>query len=827
MSGLLHNFLKALTEKPDHICIRFYDTDRRQFIEQSHQTLHRAILHWHQQIKKESDTIIPIFGHMHLETIAAWLATLFAGKQPTFISFPNPKITKEDYQEKLNNYQNHFKNHIFIGLDSEKKHVQSLITPKEDTTSITTTLKPNQDPEQPLFIQCSSGTTGLQKAVAITENQLKSQLDQLIASLNINEKDHIISWLPLYHDMGLISSFLLPLFKGIPVTYIDTFEWAANPSLLLEAIAKSKATLCWQPNFAFSFLCKAKNHFDLSSIRAFINCAEPVSYQALQKFSTHHTIQPHQLAISYALAENVFAVSQSTIGEPPKALRLQRKALDQRQIKIDPNFDPSQPIPSDDQEHILLFSCGEILPQVKVKIEYQNPEDQIGEILLKSPCTIDHYLHSHPPREDGWFPTGDLGFIQENQLYIRGRIKDLIIHHGKNIYPQDLEAVVNQYPDIHKGRVSASGVIDQESQTEQILILCEGNRPLPNQNKQQLQKEISHRLKGQFDIQVQTAIVPNMWLKKTSSGKIARHANRDAFLKVQHRTIHIVGDSHVRIFWKDHNTHYNVYKYIQAYWVGTLWADNWPKALPQLLAIISTLPKEDILLIQAGEPECRTTFARAKDPYHRIRQSITGYQQLFTTLQQKSPCPIGFLTGIPTAPFALDHDPAEWPVVGPPQLRYHLQKTFYHKMALLCERMNLPFIDVCTPLIGSDGLIPKAMLFDNTHLDPRFRDIYLRLFEHQFGYINGEAEQREPFKSPWDGTKQHYTILMQKLIQELSPQVTDPDYDHLVSGGVLDSLAVVQLISLLEMLFSAKIELNRVNRNHFDSLEKIYQTFIQ
>ncbi|MBF0620597.1 MAG: FkbM family methyltransferase [Magnetococcales bacterium] len=785
---------------------------------------------WATVITTCPDRIIPIFGHMTPEMLAAWWGTILAGRQPVFISYSTIKISAEDFQSKLDNYRASFGNLAFIGLESDRAFTQSaqLITPDSlpDWHEDMNRLRPPQSHGAPLFIQCSSGSTGVQKSVAIDAERLHAQLSAYAQSLALNPSDDlIVSWLPLYHDMGLIATFLLPMMTQTPAIFLDTFQWVGQPDLLLETIQHSRATLCWLPNFAFSLLCRSTADFDLSSMRCFINCSEPVTERAFERFINHHAVRPDQLGISYALAENVFAATQTTICQPPHCLTLSQGALGQHQVDIlseqtvNSESSPCQP------GEIRLFSCGTAITGVDIRIDASDPH-QIGEILLKGPSTIPHYLGQSEPRSDGWFPTGDLGFIHGDQLYISGRSKDLIIHNGKNIYPQDLENSVNAHPAIHKGRVVAIGYFDKALDSEQILLLFEPSKPMDISEKNQLCETLRQKISVHFDIQANLVAVPRMWLKKTSSGKIARQANLDAFKRIKHRTIQIIGDSHVRIFWRTPKAHQSLYEGLEAHWVGVLWSQNWIKAAPFIEELHQKSASEDLFIITTGEPECRTYFPQAEDPIKAIDQAIAQYEQFFTLLLSWRPGQVAFMTGIPTHPENIDNQDQAWPVCGTPKQRYLWQGMFYGKMAQLCHKLHMPFIDICSPLIGKNGLMDAGRLMDYAHLSLNHRQFYFNQMDQSIGFINMRPKINNDRLMVWDGSRAHFYEMTRAFVIEKS-SLSNPDLEHIVDGQVLDSLGLAGFIGFLETSFQARIELNQVSPIDLNSITTIWNKFIK
>ncbi|MBF0157496.1 MAG: AMP-binding protein, partial [Magnetococcales bacterium] len=781
--------------------------------------------------------------------LAAWLGAILAGKWPTFLSYPSRKVSADDYRIRLENYRRRFGSRHFVGEESERELVTDLVTTSDlprqglDPGEAISRLQ-ERDESSPLFLQCSSGTTGLQKAVAIPATALMAQITGCRQAIGLDpERDRIVSWLPLYHDMGLVATFLLPLLTRTPVCYLDPFAWAAEPASLLRAIERHRGSLCWLPNFAFAFLARVEGTFDLTSMRAFINCSEPASPEAFHRFRQRHGVAPGQLAVSYALAENVFAATQTPPGAPPRILRIERDPFRRRRLAphaweamVDPPPE-SDPLregtslqvgtsPRDGEKTLALLSCGRPLPGVEVRIA-GHPGEEIGELLLAGSCAIPRYFRGEPAREDGWVATGDLGFLHEGELFLCGRKKDLIIHRGRNLYPQDLEALVNEIPGIHPGRAVALGRAEAEYGSEEVLILAEPE-PEPGQApslamRQALANEIKRRVDPAFDLVCEVALAPPGWLLKSSSGKIARGTNLDRFLASRQRTIHLCGDSHVRLFWTDNTSHSNRFRGVRAHWVGLLWSENWRGALPYLAQLAESLAPRDLLVIQAGEPECRSIFAVDPDPEGRIERAVAEYQAFFTLLSRLLPHRLAYMTGIPTQPDNLDNGDRNWPVRGSREERYRWQKLFYARMRAMCTSLVIHFIDVCQPLLEADGFIARRRLADCNHLHPDEVALPIQALEAAFGPIDLTPTPTAIAPGAWDGTREHFETLLGARIRELVPFGLEIDENRLVSGGFLDSLAIVGLIATLDRLFGFQVSLERVDRLDFDSVARIWE----
>jgi len=396
-------------------------------------------------------------------------------------------------------------------------------------------------PEDLVLLQHSSGTTGLQKGVALSHHAVFRQLASYAKAIRLAPDDTVVSWLPLYHDMGLIAGFLMPLLEGIPLVLMSPFDWVRAPYKLLQAVSYHRGTLSWLPNFAFNF-CAQKirdrdlEGVDLSSWRAVINCSEPMHYQSHRMFLERfrdHGLRETALATCYAMAENVFAVTQGGIDRAVVV-----DAISQRGLLIDRIARPA----ADGEETMRMLSCGEPVENVEIRVvddaRRELPDRHLGEVMLRSDCMLSGYYHrddlTRQAIHDGWYLTGDLGYRADGEVYITGRKKDLIIVGGKNVYPQDLESLASEVPGIHPGRVVAFGVFNEEMGTEEVVIVAEKDADAENPagaGPESLSNAIRARVTRGSDIALrQVKVVERGWLLKTSSGKIARNANREKFL---------------------------------------------------------------------------------------------------------------------------------------------------------------------------------------------------------------------------------------------------------------------------------------------------------
>lgn len=395
-----------------------------------------------------------------------------------------------------------------------------------------------RSPDDIVLLQHSSGTTGLQKGVALSHRAVLNQLDAYSQSLGLNSEDVIVSWLPLYHDMGLIAGFLMPILREVKLVLLSPFDWVRAPYRLMQAVSQYKGTLSWLPNFAYNF-CAQKirdrqlEGVNLSSWRAVINCSEPVRWESHQLFYERfkpYGLRPNALQTCYAMAENVFGVTQSNLNAQPLVEEIDSEAyLTERVARLAQDGRPT----------LKMMSSGRAISNTRVRVlddkHHDVPERVVGEIALHSDCMLTGYYNRPDATQkaftkDGWYLTGDYGYLVDGELFVSGRKKDMIIVGGKNIYPQDLESIASQVPGVHPGRVVAFGIYNEELGTEDVVIVAEVDTP-DDAEREQIADAVRQAVTRNSAIALRNVhLVSPPWIIKTSSGKTARLANRDKYL---------------------------------------------------------------------------------------------------------------------------------------------------------------------------------------------------------------------------------------------------------------------------------------------------------
>ena len=441
------------------------------------------------KITNKSDVIL-ISKRTSIEQLASFIGCILYGRIPVIIPHPSKKVFKNEFLDKMNKIDQVAKPVLCIS-DTEDLETYSQIWKTVDNIDVDVNILPQEklDPEETAFIQLSSGTTALPKVIRITHQALIAQCDEYCNFIGLKPGDVVVSWLPLYHDMGLIACFLLPILMKISFVHINPFEWLSNPNMLFEQIEKYKGTHVWLPNFAFSYMAKrcTNSKCNISSMKQWISCSEVTHTKDVMNFVGQFRrigARRKQMYVCYALAENIFAVSQGPLNAVNN-----------------------------------IISCGTIIPGTSVLIKNgQNiiVDNKEGDIYIRSSCMASGLSVD----TSGYYFTGDRGFISDNNLFVLGRSDDMIISYGKNIYPYDIENIVSSMNGIIPGRVACFGTKNSLG-TEDVFVVAEGEAD---------ENAIREAILSNFDIGAKCKVVPRGYIIKTSSGKISRKRTREKVL---------------------------------------------------------------------------------------------------------------------------------------------------------------------------------------------------------------------------------------------------------------------------------------------------------
>jgi fatty-acyl-CoA synthase len=456
------------------------------------------------------------------DQVLHYLAALAAGVAPAILTPPNPKLNAGYYAETM------------AGVMA-KCPFGAVVTDLDIALPVPT-LKPyvfdrsndeawiaRGERLDAAFLQFSSGTTGIKRGVLVSREAALAQIETYAETIELTAEDVILSWLPLYHDMGFLACLNMPLAFGAHTVMIDPIEWVTRPASFLELAAQARATLSWNPNFAYAFMAKRVQDKDLatielSSFRGLVNCSEPVTHTSQEAFRSRFA--PYGLRDDvfwgcYAMAETTFALTHGTAAGPD--------ALD--------SVGPAGSAPSAHPR----VSVGRPLAGVELRVAADRDEDAldrvVGELQVRSPFTAEGYYNDPVSTEaafvGGWYRTGDLGYRVDGAFYVVGRSKDTMIVGGVNVFPQEIEETVSGVPGVIEGRVTAFSEFDPDKETERVTILFESAERSEEEGRALVLDVRQHVLAvlqlANFDVHR----VPPGWLLKSSAGKIARKANQE------------------------------------------------------------------------------------------------------------------------------------------------------------------------------------------------------------------------------------------------------------------------------------------------------------
>jgi fatty-acyl-CoA synthase len=388
------------------------------------------------------------------------------------------------------------------------------------------------------FLQYTSGSTGDPKGVVLTHSNLMANIRAITEGLGIEEGDACVSWLPLYHDMGLIGAWFVPLFTGIPLVVMSPLAFLSRPVRWLRAIHRHRATISPAPNFAYE-LCVRKiadkdlEGLDLSSWRAATNGAEPVHAETLDRFAARfapYGFRREALLPVYGLAEATLGVSGPTVGSGYKVDRIKRTEFESAGRAV--------PAAAGETDALEFVYAGKPMPSVEIRIADGDArevgERQEGRLWLRGPSATSGYYRnpaatSELIHEGGWLDSGDLAYWAEGDLYITGRAKDVIIKAGRNIYPHEIEEIAGRAKGVRPGCVVAFGAPDERSGTERLIVTAEA-RDLHDARR--ITDEITRAVDDAMGMPPDVVeILPPQSIPKTSSGKLRRSETRRLYLE--------------------------------------------------------------------------------------------------------------------------------------------------------------------------------------------------------------------------------------------------------------------------------------------------------
>ncbi len=400
---------------------------------------------------------------------------------------------------------------------------------------------PEADPQDICYLQYSSGSTRFPTGVAVTHEALLHNLYGHASGVNLGENDRVVSWLPWYHDMGLVGCFLSPIANQASVDYIRTEHFARRPLAWLDLISRNQGnTLSYSPTFGYDICARrissqsnVGERLDLSRWRTAGNGADMIRPDVMQNFVNAFAgagFKASSFTPSYGLAEATLAV---TVMPPGEGIRVE--LVEEERLSGRPR-DLSRPA-----RYRAIVNCGRPLPGIEVEIrgEDDNPrgDHQIGKVWCRGKSVMHSYFRNEEATEDClvanadgevWLDTGDMGYMADGYLFIVGRAKDMIIINGKNHWPQDIEWAVEQLPGFNHGDIAAFSVeTDNGEEAPAVLVHCRVSEP---EERIKLRNQIADKVRGVTGMNCVVELVPPRSLPRTSSGKLSRAKAKKLYL---------------------------------------------------------------------------------------------------------------------------------------------------------------------------------------------------------------------------------------------------------------------------------------------------------
>ncbi len=396
---------------------------------------------------------------------------------------------------------------------------------------------PTADTDDIAYLQYSSGSTRFPHGVAVTHKALLSNLSAHAHGMQLEPRDRCISWLPWYHDMGLVGCFLSPVANQVTVDYLKTEDFARRPLAWLDLITRNEGTtISYSPTFGYDICARrmssqtrASDRFDLSRWRLAGNGADMIRPDVMQSFVDAFAdagFSPSAFLPSYGLAEATLAV---TIMPPGEGIMVE--LVEETELS---GGDRAEGRP---QRYRAIVNCGKPVKDMVVEIREEDdsvlPERQIGKVWTTGPSLMVGYYRDEEATvacmKDGWLDTGDMGYMSDGYLYIVGRAKDMIIVNGRNHWPQDIEWAVEQLPGFKQGDIAAFSITTPGGEeAPAVLVHC---RTSDTTERAKLRDQIRDRVRAITGMNCVVELVPPRTLPRTSSGKLSRSKARKLYLE--------------------------------------------------------------------------------------------------------------------------------------------------------------------------------------------------------------------------------------------------------------------------------------------------------
>ncbi len=479
------------------------------------------------------------------EFAALFFGTVYAGAWPVPLPLPTSFGGKESYIDQLSVQLSSCDPKMLIyppelsamaGAAAEARGVRGLDWGTLLATEAVEAPLPRAKGEDIAYLQYSSGSTRFPHGVAITHHALLNNLAAHSHGMELVDTDRCVSWLPWYHDMGLVGCFLSPIANQVSTDYLKTEDFARRPLAWLDLISRNAGTsVSYSPTFGYDICARrissqtrASDRFDLSRWRLAGNGADMIRPDVMQDFVDAFAdagFRASAFLPSYGLAEATLAVS---IMPPGEGIRVE--LVEETQLSGVP---AGQDRP---QRYRAIVNCGKPVRDMAIEIREEDgtplPDRAIGKVWCSGPSIMVGYFRdpdaTHACMKDGWLDTGDMGYMSDGYIYIVGRAKDMIIVNGRNHWPQDIEWAVEQLPGFKQGDIAAFAITTPGGEeTPAVLVQC---RTSDDAERSKLREEIRDRVRAVTGMNCVIELIPPRTLPRTSSGKLSRAKARNLYL---------------------------------------------------------------------------------------------------------------------------------------------------------------------------------------------------------------------------------------------------------------------------------------------------------